>query len=242
MALDDLKLYFGDDYVINDKITVKQPTIGQIVEFGEERYFLIAQTLVSIPSDMKSVLWDAGVDYEEISDFELFIMLSKSLTKDDTYLLLGDLDLSTFEVFRKKENDELVMYDEANDVVIDRHIHLLITDYIRRIHGFTKKIERAANKFTKKILIDEDRDNRERNKDRNYKSFLKPLISSMVNSDGFKYKLKELREVGLCEFMDSVNRISVIKHADLLHQGIYSGNIDQTKIKKSDLNWMRELD
>lgn len=62
MALDDLQLYFGNDYKINEKITIKQPTIGDIVDFGEEKYFSMAQTLTSIPSDMKSVLWDMKID------------------------------------------------------------------------------------------------------------------------------------------------------------------------------------
>lgn len=242
MALDELQLYFGDDYVINDKIIIHQPTIGEIVKFGEEKYYSIAQTLVAIPSDMKSVLWDLGIDYEEISDFELFIMLSKSLSKEDTCLLLGEIDLTKFDVFKRQDNDEIVLYNETNDIVIDRHIHMLITDYIRKMHGFKKKIERAANKFTKKILIDEDREKRNLNNNKDFKSILKPLISSMVNSEGFKYKLKELKDVGLCEFMDSVSRISTIKHTEALTQGIYCGNVDQSKIMKSELNWMRELD
>lgn len=242
MALDDLQLYFGNDYKINDKITIKQPTIGNIVDFGEEKYFYMAQVLTSIPSDMKSILWDMGIDYEKISDFELFIMLSKSLTKDDTYLLLGDIDLSKFKAYKRSDNDEIVMYDEVNDITIDTHIYLLMSEHIRKMHGFKKKIEKAGNEFTKKILIQEDRDNRLINKNKEFKSILKPLISSMLNSEGFKYKLHELKQVGLCEFMDSVQRISVIKHTDSLLQGIYSGNIDQSKLKKSELNWMRELD
>lgn len=239
---DPLLLYFGYDYVINDKIKIHQPTIGEIVEFGEEKYFSVAQTLTTIPSDMKAILWDSGVDYEEISDFELFIMLSKTLTKEDTYLLLGDIDLPKFEVYKRTDNDEIVIHDEVNDITIDTHIYILISNYIRKMHGFKKKIEKAGNEFTKKILIQEDRDNRLINKNKEFKSILKPLISSMINSEGFKYKLKELKDVGLCEFMDSVNRISVIKHTESLLSGVYSGNIDQSKLKKSELNWMRELD
>lgn len=239
---DPLSLYFGYDYVINEKIKIHQPTIGEIVEFGEDKYFSITQSLTAIPSDMKSVLWDAGIDYEEVSDFELFIMLSKALTKEDTYLLLGDIDLSKFEVYQKTDNEELVLYDSDNEITIDRHIYLLMCEHIRKMHGYKKKIEKSANEFTKKILIQEDRDNREINKSKNFKSILRPLISSMINSDGFKYNLQQLKDVGLCEFMDSVQRVSVIKHTESLMQGIYSGNIDQSKLKKSELNWMRELD
>lgn len=239
---DELSIYFGYDYTINDKITVYQPTIGDIVEFGEEAYFSVAQTLTAIPSDMKSILYDLGIDYETIDDFQLFTMLSQGLTKKDTRLLLGDIDLSQFKIYKKKDNDEVVMYDETNDITIDKYVYLLISSHIRKMHGFQMKIEKAGNEFTKKILIQEDRDKRLSNKNKKFKSILKPLMSSMINSEGFKYKSNELKEVGLCEFMDSVRRISVIENTRAIMQGIYSGSIDQTKIKKSELNWMRELD
>ena len=37
--IDELKVYKGDDIRITDKIIVIQPTIEQIIEFGEKRYF-----------------------------------------------------------------------------------------------------------------------------------------------------------------------------------------------------------
>ena len=43
--VESLFLYFGDDYVINDKIKCSQPTIGQIVDYGE------AFTLVVKPAN-----------------------------------------------------------------------------------------------------------------------------------------------------------------------------------------------
>lgn len=49
--IDELQLYFGDDYVINDYISLKQPTIDQIVKYGERKYFSMIHTLTAIPSD-----------------------------------------------------------------------------------------------------------------------------------------------------------------------------------------------
>mgnify|MGYP003413624107 CR=1 FL=1 len=37
--VDDLKIYRGSDIRITDKIIVTQPTIDQIIEFGEKKYF-----------------------------------------------------------------------------------------------------------------------------------------------------------------------------------------------------------
>lgn len=238
---DELKLYFCKDYKINDKIVLKQPRIGDIIDFGEQEYFQMAHTLSAIPSDMKSVLYDHGIDYEAISDFELFIMLSRSFTHADTKLLLGNLDLSQFALETNAETEALILRDAAHDIVIDELIYLKISDYICKIHGFQKKVEKSGNEFTKQILIKEDRDIRERNKNEPYESFLAPLISSMVNSPGFKYSTFDLNKIGLCEFLDSVKRISIMKNVDYLMSGIYAGTVDATKINQSEMNWMRSL-
>mgnify|MGYP000219876008 FL=1 len=44
------------------------------------------------------------------------------------------------------------------------------------------------------------------------------------------------------EFFDDIARLNVINNSDALLRGMYSGMIDTKKIKKSELNWMRELD
>lgn len=71
--VDDLKIYRGSDIRITDKIVVTQPTIDQIIEFGEKRYFSTVHTLTGVGADFKWQLWDYfGKDYTTIDDFELF--------------------------------------------------------------------------------------------------------------------------------------------------------------------------
>ena len=71
--IDELKVYKGDDIRINNKIIVTQPTIGQIIEFGEKRYFSTIHTLTGVGADFKWQLWDYhGIDYTQIDDYELF--------------------------------------------------------------------------------------------------------------------------------------------------------------------------
>lgn len=74
--IDELKLYRGSDIVINDNIIVTQPTIGQIVDFGEKRYFHAVQCLTGVGADFKWQLWDYfDKDYTTVDDFELFKMI-----------------------------------------------------------------------------------------------------------------------------------------------------------------------
>lgn len=71
--VDDLKIYRGSDIRITNKIIVMQPTIDQIIEFGEKRYFSTVHTLTGVGADFKWQLLDYfGIDYTTIDDFDLF--------------------------------------------------------------------------------------------------------------------------------------------------------------------------
>lgn len=70
---DDLGLYAGDDVYITDKIIVTQPTLQQIRKFGEKLYFGSVSALTSVGADMKWQLWENGVDYTKIDDYDFFI-------------------------------------------------------------------------------------------------------------------------------------------------------------------------
>ena len=237
--VDPLQLYFGDDYIINDKIKIKQAKIGDIVDFGEAKYFSVVHTLTAIPSDLKSKLWDMGLDWMEIEDFELFMMLAPTLSKENTELLFGDLDFTKLKPYRNKENGDIVLADLESGVKIDKLIYLRIVNYLRKVHNITPKIERAANKTTKQILIDEDRMKIRLNQEKPFKSYLLPLISSVKVRMG--YTKDYVRNGGFVEFFDDLSRLQIINNADHLLAGCYSGMIDTKKINKADLNWLKEI-
>ena len=201
LDVDELQLYIGDDYVINDKIRVLQPTIRQIAEFGEKEFFSVVHTVTAIPSDMKSQLWDLGIDWMEVDDFELFVMLSQTLTPDRTKLLFGDLDFTKLKPYNHPHVEgEIILADKETGVLIDKMIYLRIVSYLRKAFNITPKVEKAANKMTKKILIEEDRKKIEFNKDKPFKSFLLPLISSVKVKQG--YTKDYVLNMGYVEFMN----------------------------------------
>lgn len=245
MEVDLLKLYFGDDIKINDNIILKQPTIGDIVEFGESKFYSILHMLTCIPSDMKSELWDANkTDWQTVDDFDLFISLTRGLTKEDTVLFFGDsIDLSQMIPCKNQDNEQIVLYDKQRDFILDKILYVKLVTYLRTMFNLNPKVEKAKNKKTFEIMIMYDRTQKmNAKKDGNgSKSMLLPLISSMVNSPGFKYKKNELKEVGIVEFMDSVQRISTIVSTTALLHGMYSGMVDTSKIKKEQFNWLRDL-
>lgn len=237
---DELQLYIGDDYVINDKIRVLQPTIRQIAEFGEKEFFSVVHTVTAIPSDMKSQLFDVGIDWMEIQDFDLFCMLSQTLTPDKTKLLFGDLDFTKLKPYNHPHIEgEIILADKETGVLIDKLIYVRIVSYLCKAFNITPKVEKAANKITKQILIEEDRKKIELNKNKPFKSFLLPLISAVKVRQG--YTKDYVLNMGYFEFMDDVARLQIIHNADHLLSGVYAGTIDMKKLNKAELNWMKEL-
>ena len=239
LEADSLFLYFGDDYVVNEQISLHQPVIGEIVDYGEGQYFSMVHSLTSIPSDMKSQLWDIGIDWNQIEDFDLFCMLSQTLAPEYTGIIFGDLDFSKMKPYRNPQNDEVVLADKESGVVIDKLVYMRIMSFLRKLHNITPKPEKAKGKRAKEAMIEEDRRNREFNKDKPFRSYLLPLISAVKVKQG--YTRDYVRNMGLYEFFDDVSRMQAIDSANHLLNGAYCGMADLSKVDKKEFNWMREL-
>ena len=259
---DELKMYFGEDYWVTDKICIRQPSIGDIIEFGDSKFYHMLYLFCSNPTFLRLQLWKAGVDWNKISDFELFSQyLVKGFTPKDTYLLFGDLNFSWFEYVHdnKKDCDLLIYIPRDNDgnainityedaIVIDEIVYMKIIKYLSSMFDIHMKVEHAKNKATKEAMIWEDEMNlkveEQKKSKRDYeKSTLLPLISAMVNHPGFKYKTSELKEIGIVQFMDSVKRLQTYENATALLKGMYSGFIDVSKDKnlQKQINWIKDL-
>lgn len=239
LEADSLFLYFGDDYVVNEQISCHQPMIGEIVDYGEGQYFSMVHSLTAIPSDMKSQLWDIGIDWCQIEDFDLFCMLSQTLTPEQTGIIFGDLDFSKMRPYRNPQNDEVVLADKESGIIIDKLVYMRIMSFLRKLHNITPKPEKAKGKRAKEAMIEEDRRNREFNKDKPFRSYLLPLISAVKVKQG--YTKDYVRNMGLYEFFDDVSRVQVIDSANHLLNGAYCGMADLSKVDKKEFNWMREL-
>lgn len=242
--VDELKLYLGSNIKIASGIILYQPTIGEIANYNEAEYFSMAQTLCATPSSMKVALDDMKLDYMKVEDFQLFSMLCQSLTPDKTKPLLGDLDLTKFKPYAVGETEEVVLsngeFDEdGKPIVINTIIYEILVTYIRKMHNFKKQVDKAGNAITRKVLIDEDRKAAKRNKDKPYKSFLVPLISSLQGRQS--YTKDYICNMGLYEFMNQIARTQIIVQADAALGGMYSGFVDTKKMDKTILDWTRDI-
>ena len=240
LEIDDLTVWMGEPYVINDKIKVFQPKIRDILNFGEKDYFTVIQTLCSTSSNLKSQLADNGLDWENVEDFQMFMMMAPSLDKEKTYLVLGDIDLSKFKIVQNKQNGEVVLRDADNDIIIDQLIYLHIVEYLRKVHGLTRAYDRTKSKFVHDMAIEMEREEIESNAKKPYKSFLWPLISSVKARQ--RYTKQYVLDMQIYELVHEANRLQIIVQSDALLQGSYSGMVDTKKIPKEQFDWMRDIE
>ncbi len=191
------------DYEINDKIAVHVPTVNEIFDFGDQKYYSIVQTLIATPFDLMVELDDIGIDYESITNYQLFLLMMESIAanEENTEILFGNLDLKNFKAAKNTKNGERVFYDPTNDIVIDQMIALEICNAIRKIHFWEAPLGQAGNNEAKRYLIERKRLKKQRLAKKPYKSFLEGIIISLVNTEEFKYNYDTVMDLSIYKLM-----------------------------------------
>lgn len=230
-------LLYKRQYPINDSIHIEIPTVGQILE-NEDTYYSLVALLTSTPSDMMVQLDDANIDFTEINDYDLFILMFQEMKKMDTSLVFGSLSFENFTVLINQENNTLILKDLKTGVVIDRSIHYMISQAVRKINHLKRNDRKPANDAAKKYMIQRARTKMRRLKGRQEDSQLEDLIVAMVNTEQFHYNFDTVRDLTIYQFNESVRQ--VIKKIDFDNKmyGIYAGTISAKDMSQDELNWL----
>jgi hypothetical protein len=115
-----------------------------------------------------------------------------------------------------------------------------MVDAVRKIHGFKRNDQVPANEITKMFLIDDAREEAMNAANKEYKSVLLPLVSSVEVKVGL-LGTESIWNTKINAFFYSIKRINKIQDADLLLQGAYSGFASLKGIDKSRLDWAGEI-
>ena len=242
MAFDNTQILFLDTLQLTDHISVRHSELRDVINLGEEQYFRVLQTLTAIPSEEKYLLFKQGIDWMEITDLEFFSMMVSSLSKEETQIFIPGVDFSSFKLYVRPDGEK-IFADKDRCIQLDMYSHKRMMECLCAIHKIKKKVEKAGNSYTKQVLIEEDKERVERllkNK-KEFKSTLRPLISSMVNREGFKYTYDSVLSMKFGQFMDAATRLQLIVATDQLIQGIYAGNVDPKQIPKERMDWTRDI-
>lgn len=245
IEFDRLQMYMGFPYVIDlesveGSITISVPTMRTFIELGEKRYLQTINVFTTNTTEYRVPLWDVGIDWNEISDFELFCMLYKQIDSEISKSIFGDFDFNDLELYKKDEI--VVLYDEKKNIEINEEVYQHIAQYLRIIFNINPPEKITKDKFLKEMYIKKDRIDAEiKKKKQKENPSIQPLISACVNHPGFKYKLKEVLDMGIYEFYDSVARLNIYESTTAVLKGMYSGFVDSKAFKPDDFNFMREL-
>ena len=237
--IDKLLLLCADPIPVCEGITLYQPTLRQIKDYGEAKFFSIFWTFCSSPWDMPSQLDDMGINFMEISEWELFRSIAVGLSAQQTRPIFGELDFSKMQTMVRKQDgvEDIVLYDAETGLIIGEAEYKMFIPYVRDMIGFEHSGKKAGNECTRKLLIMDDRKQRKRNAKKPYESALFNGIISMVNTEECKYDYNTIFDLTLFQYTKSFIQIQGKKSACALLQGSMSGFCDTSKIPKIDFQW-----
>lgn len=223
---------------VNNDIHIVVPTVGEILD-KEDDYFTKVMTIISTPIDFSVQLYDSGVDFREMSEFELFCIMFESITKsnsNDMSMIFGDLDTSGFyHVYHKVDNTRY-LFNPNIDVKIHEIDYMLIVNAIRKINFLSKT--KYVNPKDLRWYIDKERkklQSAQRKRKKEGSNFERYVIS-YVNNSGSKYDYSNVMNLNVYQLMSGIYAIQKDKDYTNIMQGYYSGSIDPSHI--SETNWI----
>lgn len=244
-----LQVYFGEKYVVNEYISISQPTIQDYIDYGEDNILDVLRPFITNTTGCRVWLWDMGVDWNKISNQELFYALITKMNPEYSKIIFGDVNFSEFLMRVESKDDgqdkSYILYHPTLGIELDEEAIHRMSRYIQHVfHISPPEEEFTSNKTLKQELINNDKQKiiaKKKELKNSSGSNLLSMISFCLNHPGFKYKKDELRSIHISEFMDSVQRLQIYESTRALHDGLYCGMRDLSKVNKNDFNFMRDI-
>ena len=179
IEFDRLKMYMRNPYVIDcgeysNKLTIYQPTIGDIINFGEKEFYKTLNIFITNTTAYRLDLWERKIDWNVLSDFELFCMLYQGIDPDAAKLIFGDLDITSFELRKLKKGDEEspILINVDKRIIIDSNVYNHISQYLRNVFNMFPEEKITNDAIMKKWFINKDKRQRAINEEKKKKEDL----------------------------------------------------------------------
>lgn len=177
---DILDIYLGGDIEIAKGIVIHQPTIGEIFKFGENEFWQFVHTFCANTTSMRTILWGIGINWNKISDWEMFQMfMSIGFFQKEALdlVFVGSLDISKFKAIEISFDDEskeeetdsnkksetkdgnkaIVFVNEDDpEIQINEEVYDKLMSYLRVMYSFNPKREFTKSKLTAQAIIEEE--------------------------------------------------------------------------------------
>lgn len=235
----------GKNFKLKNGTELKNISLDFITEKSELSYNLFTKVFSQKVYDMAVQLYSIGKDYEDMDDYDLFISLFITYYvgeyKNDEFISIVD------EFFISKEGldvivneiDEILVIDIASKkIVIDKYIYEEISSLMRYITNFkTKKVEKFANKYTKKMHFENLLEELEDRDDSDDKTItLTSLINAIILRTSYTYDT--IFNLNMFQFHSLIDSIMKDEEWSNMMLGVYTGNIDAKKTNLNNYYWL----
>jgi len=246
VPIDYLKyIISGEDFYINENIILHNPTIKEVIEFGEQKYLQLVSILTMRPYDDMVGLDDAGLNYQDFTDFDMFLRNYKAITPDMSSIILPDLDLTEFVVAVKNDTGMTVLLHQEKQIVIDELVFAYIAGFVRTINFISSKLEYdVGNEITRQYLIKKKRkaiQRKAKKPPKPFESFLSNIISFLCSHTGCKYNYDSILNLTIGQIYDNYYRISAIDERERYLNILSTGMVKRDTTDTKKLNWTRNL-
>ena len=220
------------------KISIRIPTVGEILE-DEQNYYNIISSLTASPYQYMVQLNDVfHIDYTTITDYDLFKMLFSAYLKSDLSIVFGDLNISDFGIYRT-DNQQDILMSSSSGIEINEKVYNDLANIIRKINLLEKVNYKPGNESAKKYLLEKERKKQKRNAKKPYEPYLEKLVIALVNTSEFPYDYDSCMDLSIYRFNQSFKQIQHKIAFDKTMIGVYAGTVDTSKLSNKDaLTWI----
>ncbi len=237
--LTELELLAGKDFATSNGILFKHPKMSDLQKYDSNDIYGFTNLFCLQPQDIMVELWSRGVDYETLTNFELFLLLYTNKKTVYDVLFMDFANIYSVEVYKDANTDILILKDSDDGIagLIDNKIYEELSWFYKKITCFeNKKTEKFASQKTKEMILNMEVDSLEED-EKNQKDYLAILLSALVWGNTSGYTWDNVWNLNFYQFNMGIRHIDKIKRTGHILTGIYTGNIDAKKISQKELDW-----
>jgi len=257
----------GEDFRLTDNITLYHPIVEDIIKLNggmkcELLYWNYIQTVMCNPYTNMVMLDDMGINFLDITPFEVFMLQWEKSEKDyiankSQYNQMNVIPINyinqalnffmkekhTF-VHGKYPNGDDCLYDINNTTCqINKNTFEYIYEWLKAIHkiDYSNQIK-PADENARKILIEDIRDEIKRQKRRKEKpsdniDYIGNLMSAIAFGGNGAITPFNIKKSKMFWLFDGYKVGTKKDHSTHILDGFYHGTIAKKDLKDVDLNW-----
>lgn len=133
--MNKLELLYKNKFPVGNNIFLRQPTLREIIDYGEERYFFL---VASLCSSLENFKWQISgdVDTDGIDSFDAFGIMCAGLSLEETRILFGECPLSEMKFALNRDTHErtLVAVKGMTFYTMSKREYFQMVEILKEMH------------------------------------------------------------------------------------------------------------